>query len=396
MRKAVAVLAGAAVAAALDNGLALTPQMGYNSWYDVECSGSMNETWLRQTTDALVEKGLVALGYQYMNLDDCWASKTRSSNGTLVADPSKFPSGTLKELADYVHSKGMLFGTYTDRGTETCAGRPAALGNEERDAQTYASWGVDYLKEDSCHASTDHQTAFRDYGKMRDALNKTGRPVLFSLCGWESWYAPVGASIGNSWRTGPDDTNWAGILANIDIMPGLEKYAGPGAWNDPCLLLSYTWEMKPRVTELQTRAQFSMWAVLASPLLISGNVLQMTAETLQTYSNKDVIAVNQDPLGKQGSRLHGGPLASGATNVWARPLSGGRFAMVLINTGAAAADVTCDAACFAQIGVKPGNHVAAKDLWHTGHAVPDITNASFTAVGLAPQGGHMMLLLTPA
>ncbi|CAJ1371411.1 unnamed protein product [Effrenium voratum] len=295
-------------AATLDNGLARTPQMGYNSWYDLECSEAMNETTLRRVADAMVAKGLVTLGYRYLNLDDCWA-KSRDGSGQLVADQAKFPSGTLKPLADYVHSKGLLFGTYTDRGELTCAGRPGAARHEEIDAQTYAAWGVDYLKEDSCNASTDHETAFAEYGRMRDALNASGRPVLFSLCGWNSWYAPVGRQLGNSWRIGPDDTNWPGILQNIDAMSGLERYAGPGGWNDPCLLLSATWSRTLRVTALQTRAQFSMWAVLAAPLLISGSVLDMEDETLATYSNEEIIAVNQDPAGHQGFRVLGGKLS---------------------------------------------------------------------------------------
>ena len=133
-------------------------------------------------------------------------------------------SKTLRPLADYVHSKGLKFGTYTDRGTQTCGGKPGALQHEKIDAQTYAAWTIDYLKEDSCHASGDHDTAFKEYGAMRDALNATGRPILFSLCGWNSWYAPVGKTLGNSWRIGPDDTNWPGVLSNININAYLSMY----------------------------------------------------------------------------------------------------------------------------------------------------------------------------
>ena len=291
--------------AALDNGLARTPQMGYNSWYDV--MGTIDELVIRETADAMVSTGLYAAGYNYINLDDCWAERN-ATTGKIMADPTKWTDGSLKAIADYVHSKGLLFGTYTDRGTKTCAGRPAAQDHEVDDAKTYAEWGVDYLKEDSCNAPGDHDTAFKQYGKMRDALNATGRPVLFSLCGWNTWYAPVGQSLGNSWRigqspdstprfalagshltftsAGPDDTNWAGVLKNIDrhvtrtrlfllsfspslphslhlrcfsaaLLPTvllflqdlnapLGKYAGPGGWNDPCLLLSDTWQMKVR------------------------------------------------------------------------------------------------------------------------------------------------------
>ena len=155
----------------------------------------------------------------------------------------------------------------TDRGTETCAGRPGAKDHEALDAATYASWGVDYLKEDSCHASGDHKTAYADYGKMRDGLNKTGRPILFSLCGWNAWYSGPdpsmgyggGKTLGNSFRIGPDDTNWHGVLTNIDINADLAAFAGPGAWNDPCLLLAETYKGDQRITETQSRSQFSMW-----------------------------------------------------------------------------------------------------------------------------------------
>ena len=311
---AAALLCGAR---ALDNGLARTPQMGYNSWYDL--MGALTEANIKDTTDAMVESGLYALGYNYLNLDDDWAT-TRDSAGRLVADPTKWTNGSLATVAEYVHGKGMLFGTYTDRGTLTCGGRPAAQGHEAVDAQTYADWGVDYLKEDSCHAPGDHATAFAQYGAMRDALNATGRPILFSLCGWNDWYArpdPAlnytgGGSLGNSFRIGPDDTNWGGVLKNIDINAGLSEFAGPGGWNDPCLLLSTTYTGQLRVTERQSRAQFSMWAVMASPLLISGNVRNMSAYTLETYKNKEVIAVSQDALGRQGVRVVGGALSAPA------------------------------------------------------------------------------------
>eukprot|EP00438_Fugacium_kawagutii_P016456 Skav207246 [mRNA] locus=scaffold523:545418:553164:- [translate_table: standard] len=187
---------------------------------------------------------------------------------------------------------------------------------EQLDAQTYAEWGVDYLKEDPAESCLGDPT--RSELAQRDALNRTGRKVLFSLCGWSSWYAPVGASLGNSWRVGPDDNDWNGVLKNIDIMNGLQHYAGrgpragPGGWNDPCLLLSKSSSGKLLMTELQTRAQFSMWAVLAAPLLISGSVLNMSAETLATYSNKEVIAVSQDPSGRAGWRIQGESLADGS------------------------------------------------------------------------------------
>lgn len=348
---------------------------------------------MRRVADKMVDLGLDRLGYRYLNLDDCWA-KGRREDGSVYADNATFPSGGLKELADYVHSKGLLLGTYTDRGTKTCAKRPGSAGYEEIDAQTYANWGLDYVKEDSCFAGKDHDVAFNQYSKMRDALNATGRPMLFSICGWSAWYAPVGRSLGNAFRTGPDDKTWGGVLKNIDILPGLEQYAGPGGWNDPCLLRSRSWTGKQQVSELQSRAQFSMWAIIAAPLLISGSLFQMTPHTLETYTNEDVIRVNQDPLGRAGTRIMGGPLAHGASNVWARPLTDGSHALVFINTNSTAVNVTCDRDCFATIGIYPGDRLSVRDLWAASD-LPDVTEATLTASALEPHGGHLMVRVTP-
>lgn len=380
-------------AVALDNGLGRLPPMGYNSWYDVECSANMTEATMRRVADKMVELGLPELGYKYLNLDDCWA-KGRNDDGTAYADPAFAPSKGLKELADYVHSKGLLFGTYTDRGSKTCASRPGAQGYEEIDAKTYAEWGIDYLKEDSCFASTDHETAFGQYGKMRDALNATGRPIFFSLCGWEDWYAPKGASLGNAFRIGPDDMNWGRILKNLDIISDLAQYAGPGGWNDPCLLLSKKFDNSERLTETQSRAQFSLWAIVAAPLLISGNLFDMSPTTLATYTNKDVIGVNQDLLGKAGFRIQGDSLSgANVTNVWARPLANGDFALAFLNVGSETTDVTCGPDCFAKIGVQRDQTMSVRDLW-AGTALPDVTNATMHA-SLEANGGHLMLRVSP-
>ena len=296
----------------LDNGLGELPPMGYNTWYDFGCN--LNQAELEATVRAMDDYGLIELGYKYFNLDDCW-SGGRHPNGSIFAAQPQFPTGTLKPLADYAHRFGLRFGTYTCRGNLTCAGRPGSLGHERLDAQTWASWGVDLLKEDSCYADgdwQDHGTALQQYRTMRDALNETGRAIYFALCGWFPWYAPYGAPIANSWRTGLDNSNWAAVLSNIDTNANLAQYAGPGGYNDPCLLISRSASGAPLATELQSRAQFSMWAILAAPLLISGNVRNMSAFTLATYSNAEVIAVNQDSLGKQGTRLVGGPITGQA------------------------------------------------------------------------------------
>jgi len=374
----------------LDNGLGRVPAMGYNSWYDL--MGSLNETNLIETVDKMIELGLPKLGYVYFNLDDDWAL-SRDSTGRLIADPARFTEGSLKYLADYVHAKNLRFGTYTDRGNLTCGGKPGALGYEGVDAETYAEWGVDYLKEDSCYASTDHDTAFEEYGKMRDALNATGRPILFSLCGWNPWYAPKGQSLGNSWRIGPDDTNWDGVLANIDINADLFEYAGPGGFNDPCLLLAEDGSGNQRITERQSRFQFSMWSVMTSPLLISANLRHMSPTNLATYTNLDVIAINQDVDGRQGQRIVGGPLSGkNATNVWAKRLSDGGFAVAFANTGPVDADIACDPSCWAAIvdrDVGTGKCTAV-DLWEGTHMSIDLTEG-YTAEGVAPDGGILLL-----
>jgi len=240
----------------LDNGLGRTPAMGYNSWYDLGCNTQMNEQTINEVVDAYLQYGLHKFGYQYVNLDDCWAGG-RYDNGTVYPDTTRFPNG-LVPLIDRVHSLGLKFGVYTDRGNKTCAGRPGAAGYETVDAKSYAAWGVDFLKEDSCYASQDHPTAFQEYAIMRDALNKTGRPIFFDLCGWEPWYAPVGNTLGNEWRIGPDDSTWEYIITNINIDANLAEYSGPGGWNNPCLLLGNDLNGHPRISEQQSRAQFSM------------------------------------------------------------------------------------------------------------------------------------------
>ena len=269
---------------ALDNGLARKPPMGYNTWYDV--TGDFDEALLLKTVDAFMSLKLPEFGYTHWNLDDLW-SGGRYPNGSIYADPKKFPSRSLRPLCDYVHSKKLpdgtplLCGAYSDRGTKHCGPGPGSFNHTTKDANSFAAWAVDYLKEDSCAASQNHATAYAEYGRMRDALNATGRKIVFSLCcppkyctGGVSNPDPAlsyggGTTLGNLWRIGPDDTNWAGVITNINLNAPLAKNAGPGGWNDPCLLLAEDWQGNLRVTQLQSRAQFSMWAVMASPLVIT-------------------------------------------------------------------------------------------------------------------------------
>jgi alpha-galactosidase len=204
----------------------------YNTWDDFRCGG-INAENVKKVADAFIKYGLDKVGYEYVGIDDCWAKGRDKTTGVIIEDPKAFPDG-MKSLVDYVHSKGLKFGIYTDRGTATCVGRPGSQGHETIDAQTYAKWGVDLVKEDSCSAPTDHNSSFEQYGLMRDALNATGRPIYFALCGWSDWYAPVGKTLGNSWRFGYDVNDWNSAFGNaiqrsaITGPRSLAQYAGPG------------------------------------------------------------------------------------------------------------------------------------------------------------------------
>eukprot|EP00486_Rosalina_sp_Unknown_P014819 CAMPEP_0201591164 /NCGR_PEP_ID=MMETSP0190_2-20130828/186176_1 /ASSEMBLY_ACC=CAM_ASM_000263 /TAXON_ID=37353 /ORGANISM="Rosalina sp." /LENGTH=337 /DNA_ID=CAMNT_0048048855 /DNA_START=148 /DNA_END=1158 /DNA_ORIENTATION=+ len=337
--------------------------MGWNAWYAFGCN--VTEDLVRQVTDKFLALGLDKLGYEYINLDDCWAGG-RYKNGTVYGQSPQFNS-SLKPLADFVHSKNLKFGLYTDRGTETCKQRPGSFGYEVLDANTYAAWEVDYLKEDSCYAIGSNITvAFAEYAVMRDALNATNRPIFFSLCHGTPKYGPIGMSLGNSWRIGTDDNSWQHILDDIDTNAQYElhRYSGRGGWNDPCLLLANG--PHAVITPAQSRAQFSMWAVMSSPLLISSDIRNISQYVLETYTNRLVIDVNQDPAGKQGYRVQGGNLALNATsttNIWSRELIDGSRAMVFLNVGSSTVKMTCDEECFNNAGFYDGVMVQVYDLW---------------------------------
>eukprot|EP01102_Stenamoeba_stenopodia_P008346 TRINITY_DN2398_c0_g2_i1.p1 TRINITY_DN2398_c0_g2~~TRINITY_DN2398_c0_g2_i1.p1 ORF type:complete len:422 (+),score=74.11 TRINITY_DN2398_c0_g2_i1:58-1323(+) len=389
------VLSLTQVSHALDNGLAQTPAMGYNTWYDYMCNFTAQDVY--ESADAIISQGLDKLGYIYVNMDDCWA-QGRHLNGSVYPDPVAFPDG-IKAVADYVHSLGLKFGIYTDRGLLTCAGRPGSFGFEEIDALTYAQWGVDFLKEDSCYAASEaHEVAFAEYAKMRDALNATGRPIYFSLCGWRSWYSPVGYTLGNSWRISGDCDNWQDVLIAIDTSANLSMNAKPGGWNDPDILLGSDPVTAVYVTPDQSRAMFSMWSILAAPLLIGSNVRNLNAFDLETYSNAEVIAVDQDPAGVQGIRINGSDLNDGSStvNIWGRPLSSdvGGWAVVFLNNGDAATDVTCDIGCFATMGFSSDQTLYVRDLWaHTNNGTLTPSD-SFTVYNIPANGGSATVRFT--
>ena len=337
-------------------GLALTPPMGWNSWNKFGCK--VSEELVRAAADALLRTGMKDAGYQYVVIDDCW-QVDRDASGKIVIDAERFPSG-MKALADYVHSKGLKFGLYSDAGTKTCAGRPGSKDHEAIDAKTYAEWGVDYLKYDWCHSEgLDTRHA---YQKMSQALRATGRPVVFSLCEWGStkpWlWAP---GVGHLWRsTGDIQDCWdcgkawggMGVVHIIDTMADLYPFSGPGHWNDPDLL-----EVgNGGLTAAENRAHFSFWCLFAAPLMAGNDLDNMTPEVHDILTNPEAIAVNQDPLGMQGRRVWD----DGPGEVWMKPLTDGSRAVVLFNRGTEERTLRV---AWEDIGLFPETPALVRDLW---------------------------------
>ncbi len=341
-------------AKAWDNGLALTPPMGWNSWNKFACN--VSEDLIKGMADAMVSSGMKDAGYQFVVIDDCW-QVSRDANGNIVADAQRFPSG-IKALADYIHSKGLKFGIYSDAGTHTCAGRPAGQGHEYQDALQYAAWGVDYLKYDWCH--TGKANAESTYAIMRDALKTAGRPIVFSLCEWGTNKPWLWAKdVGNLWRTTGDISDcWdckkgsLGFVQIVDLQDGLETYAGPGHWNDPDMLEVGNGGM----TATEYQSHFSFWCLLAAPLIAGNDLKNMTPEIKEILTNKEVIAVNQDPLGMQGRRLR----KNGDTDVWAKQLQDGTRAVVLFNRGGQAAEISVS---WEELGYPAHLSASVRDLW---------------------------------
>lgn len=309
--------------------LSLTPQMGWSSWNKFQ--GNINEDIIKSIADAMVASGLKDAGYTYINIDDCWHGK-RDADGFIQADPKHFPHG-IKALADYVHSRGLKLGIYSDAGSETCAGRPGSLGHEYQDALQYARWEVDYLKYDWCN--TTNVNAQGAYQLMRDALQAAGRPIFFSMCEWgdnHPWRWAKG--IGDSWRIGPDiwcsfDSTrvfptyiQCSVIDCINRNDSLRSYAGPGHWNDPDML-----EVGNGLSANQDRAHFTMWCMMASPLILGNDVRNMSDETKAILTNRDLIAIDQDKLGVQGLRF----LIREGLEYWFKPLSNGDWAMTIFN-----------------------------------------------------------------
>ncbi|KAL4435858.1 hypothetical protein ABPG77_000620 [Micractinium sp. CCAP 211/92] len=349
---------------------------------------SIDENIIKSTAQRMIDLGLRDVGYTYLNLDDAWSEPVRV-DGKLIGNRATFPSG-IKALADYVHSKGLKFGIYGDAGAFTCAGFPGSRGYEEVDAQTFAEWGVDYLKYDNCFAPASDWIIDR-YVAMRDALNKTGRPVVYSLCEWgvaDPWlWAP---EVGNSYRTTEDiEPTWSSILKILDYSTGLARFAGPGSWLDPDML-----EVGNGLLTLgEQRAHFALWALLKSPLLIGADLRTIHPDSLAILKAREVIAINQDELGVAGDLIW----QQGASRVYAAPLAGGGRAVVLLNLHTTGGQylVSNISVSWAQLGLPAGTAAAVRDLYaeadlgtFTDSFAAEVTAHDVRVVRITPLGGR--------
>jgi alpha-galactosidase len=366
--------------------LAATPPMGWNSWNLF--AGKVNDAAVRGAADAMVSSGMKDAGYIYVNIDDTWQGE-RDAQGNIHAN-SKFPD--MKALADYVHSKGLKIGIYSGPGAQTCAKYAGSLGHEAQDAKTYADWGFDYLKYDLCSFRQNmDQAAPNDpakrtqmmkdaYEKMHKALLATGRPIVYSFCqyGWDAvweWGPSLGANL---WRTTGDiNPTWDRMTLIGFSQAGLAKYAGPGHWNDPDML-----EVgNGKLTLDENRTHMSLWALLAAPLLAGNDLSKMKSETKQILTNRDVIAIDQDPLGKQGDRVS----AVGPVEIWAKPLKGGAKAIGLFNRDDTALPITLK---LTDVGLTAG--AKARDVWQA----KDLGQLQGTYTVTVPRHGVALLILT--
>lgn len=369
--------------------LAATPPMGWNSWNTFNCNPS--DSLIRTVADAMVSSGMAAAGYEYVNIDDCWMNG-RDASGSLRPDPVKFPNG-IKAVADYVHQKGLKLGIYEVPAAVTCAGRGSfgaaagvgSLGHETQDAQSFAAWGVDYLKYDYCWGD------MKGFKVMKDALDATGRPIFYSI----NPASGVGAScvpptcsidllsIAHMWRIGFDiSATWSSVLSCIDLAKPLAPYAGPGHWNDPDML-----EVGKGLSADEDRAHFGIWAMLAAPLIAGNDIRSMSTTTRDILTNPEVIAVNQDPLGKQGTVV---ATPSANLEVWSKQLSGTNTrAVALFNRSESATSMTVQ---WSQIGL-PAGAANVRNLY-TRADLGSFTG-SYTATSV-PRHGIVMLKIVSA
>ncbi|MEU0082231.1 glycoside hydrolase family 27 protein [Micromonospora tulbaghiae] len=367
-------------ARALDNGVARTPPMGWNTWNTFGCN--INETLIRQTADAIVANGLRDLGYKYVVVDDCWFNPNRDAQGNLQAHPQRFPSG-MKSLGDYLHARGLLFGIYQVPLDKTCAqvggtfpGATGSLNHEYQDARQFAAWGVDYLKYDWCSGTGTINDQVARFGIMRDALASTGRPIVYSI-NPNSYHAKTGpqrnwSDVANLWRTTEDITNaWntgqtngypMGIQNIVDVTVPLAGYAAPGGFNDPDMLEVGNGGMN----DTEMRSHFALWSMLAAPLMMGNDVRSASAATLAILRNANLVAINQDTLGRQAVQVS----FDGTRRVLAKPLANGDVAVALFNQGSSTTTVSTTAAA---VG-KSGSSFTLRDAW------TDATSSSSGAI----------------
>ncbi|KAJ7384508.1 hypothetical protein OS493_021137 [Desmophyllum pertusum] len=383
------------VVESLNNGLVRTPPMGWMDWERYRCNtdcthdpeNCIGERLITEMADRMAEDGFRDAGYEYVSIDDCWMSHNRTSDGQLQPDPARFPNG-MKALAEYIHSKGLKFGIYADYGTKTCAGYPGTIDHIQQDMDTFAAWGVDYLKLDGCNS--DPATMDTGYPMVTKALNKTGRPIVFS-CSWPAYqthhrtpnYAWIAENcnlwrnfddIGDSWQSVTTIIKWYG-----DHQDEMIPVAGPGNWNDPDMLIVGDFGLSFE----ESKAQFAIWSIMASPLIMSTDLRKISPWAKEILQNSEVIAVNQDKLGKMGRRV-----LDGGTEIWARPLVDGAVAVVLFSHSTAA-PVTIGAT-FKSVGLSASQAVV-RDLFE--HKDLGIFNQSFSAI--VNPSGVVMVKLTP-
>ena len=370
---------GGAAGGAGSPAVAATPPMGWNSWNTFGCSPS--ESLIKGVADTFVSSGMAAVGYQYVNIDDCWMNG-RDSSGNLQWDTSKFPAG-IPSLATYVHGKGLKLGIYESPNATTCAGKTGGAGHEAQDANTFASWGVDYLKYDDCGGSLTSFTT------MHNALVATSRPIFYSInpVYGQGSCVPPNCSVDelkvcNMWRIGFDiNASWGSFTGLIDIDKPLAQYAAPGHWNDPDML-----EVGRGMSADEDRSHFGMWAILAAPLIAGNDIRSMSATTKAILTNADVVAVDQDPLGKQGTLV-----ATPGSNlqVWSKQLSGTNArAVALFNRSSAAASISVT---WSQIGL-PAGSATVRDLY----AQKDLGTStdSYTATSVPMHGVAMLKIVS--
>ncbi|MBN1681563.1 MAG: glycoside hydrolase family 27 protein [Anaerolineae bacterium] len=372
--------------------LAQTPPMGWNSWNTF--GDNIDEALIRDTIDVFVNEGLRDAGYTYVVIDDLWAADKRV-NGRLTWDTAKFPNG-IKALSDYAHSQGLKFGMYSCAGTHTCGNQLASYGHEEIDAQTFAEWGVDFLKYDYCHvpAGVNGPMLFR---RMGQALRATGRPIVYSICEWGTnkpweWGAQAG---GHMWRTTGDIADsWESILdIGFQRQAELAPYAGPGHWNDPDMLVVGMYGKgnvaQGGCTDAEYRCHFALWCLLAAPLMIGCDVRSMNQTTRDILLNHELIAVNQDPLGRQGYRVGQVDYAYEIAETWAKPLLDGSIAVGMFNLGKRQQRLV--SAPWESLGLHPERACQVRDLW-TGENL-----GVFTACFSAHVASHdvTMIKITP-